>query len=154
MRDTLSGAGLLFLALACGCTLSYKRMTTARIEVDLYSGRPNPVWDLSHSDAQQLAHRLQGLPALPQGLGSPAKVSSGLGYRGLRVEIDPDGTACHLAITSGYVIYESGPEKEKPPRQDTQRSLEKWLLKTGKATLGDDLLKYLLTQVGGPATGG
>jgi len=53
------------------------------VELDALSGRPNPRWQLTESEAAELAQLIAGLePA--QGTRSPAP--PGLGYRGFRLK--------------------------------------------------------------------
>src|SRR5690606_26595479 len=46
-------------------------------ELDAFSGRPNPTFELSGEEAEEVARRLSGLPPAP----GPAP-AAGLGYRG------------------------------------------------------------------------
>ena len=48
-----------------------------QVELEVFSGRVNPSWDLPAEDASELARRLAGLPPLTRPPGEP-----GLGYRG------------------------------------------------------------------------
>jgi hypothetical protein len=53
----------------------------ALVELDLFSGRPNPTWELDDRRAQELQNLIEGLP--PTDL--PPPEPPGLGYRGFRV---------------------------------------------------------------------
>jgi len=46
------------------------------VELDVYSGRPNPTWTLSADEAEQIARLLQDLPR------AQSAAAEGLGYRG------------------------------------------------------------------------
>ena len=48
-----------------------------RVELQVYSGRPNPSWDLSAQDVAELARRMADLPRSHQPF-----VEGGLGYGG------------------------------------------------------------------------
>ena len=48
------------------------------IELDAFSGRPNPRWELDYADSNTLRALIAGLPASSE---APAE-SAGLGYRG------------------------------------------------------------------------
>lgn len=48
-----------------------------KVELDVFSGRPNPSWTLSPEEADGLAKRLQSLRSVDQAPHEP-----GLGYRG------------------------------------------------------------------------
>ena len=70
----------------------------AEIEVDLYSGAPNPRFLLSEADTAELRRRLADLPPLQPDTG---RVRDGLGYRGVQVVL-PDGSGD--AVVSGGVV--------------------------------------------------
>ncbi len=57
------------------------------VELDLFSGRPNPRWSLSAEQVEELARRLAELPAAEPPTAPPA-----LGYRGLELT-NPEGAA-------------------------------------------------------------
>ena len=66
-------------------------MTTLRVTIDMFSGRPNPVLELQGSDAREALRRLKPAARLGRGdAGMPPQPT--LGYRGLIVEQvdDPD----------------------------------------------------------------
>jgi hypothetical protein len=50
-----------------------------KVELDIFSGRPNPSWTLSGKDEQQLIDRVQADPSIMVPVTAPA---GGLGYRG------------------------------------------------------------------------
>jgi hypothetical protein len=54
------------------------------IELDIFSGRPNPRWQLDERIARQLAALHRKLPAI----GEPRPEPSGLGYRGFIYSLD------------------------------------------------------------------
>jgi hypothetical protein len=95
------------------------------VELDVYSGRPNPTWSLTTVDAARLDREADALPVAPV-----RGWSNGLGYRGfvvtrenqtiLRVQ---DGT---VELTAGGVVSY---------RVDVDRALERWLLSTGRDTI-------------------
>ena len=118
-------------------------MTNVQVEVDLYSGRENPRWDLGEAETALFRTRLADL--LPAGAGV-SSVPDGLGYRGLHVAIRTDGATRHLRIAAGVVIVESATGAERRSLRDPGRGLEKWLLRTGKEHLGAELLRYLLGE--------
>lgn len=80
-------------------------LSNATVELDAFSGRPNPRWPLSVQEARDLGVRLSGLePArgaqLPEG---------GLGYRGFFVD---HGGGQRIFITGGLIAFMRG---EQPP---------------------------------------
>ena len=53
---------------------------TMQVEIDLFSGRPNPTWELTAAEVSELKARLATLPT-----GSPVAMPEVLGYRGLHI---------------------------------------------------------------------
>ncbi len=74
--------------------------TAVIVELDVFSGRPNPTWSVSAERSMELLHALQDLPPADQ----PSR-KNGLGYRGF-VLCNPDrvgGLAPHIRIYGGIV---------------------------------------------------
>ena len=61
---------------------------TVEVEVDIFSGMPNPRWTLSEADADVFLSKLAGLQ---KAVARPRSVN--LGYRGLVVQDDARGRA-------------------------------------------------------------
>ena len=114
------------------------------VEVDLFSGRPNPVWTLPEAEAAVLLQKLDALPA------APARALSGdLGYRGLLVRVTGGPRERRLSIQQGVIRVE---EDETPAfLEDDGRALERWLLQTGRPFLSGELFALIEAQA---ATGG
>ena len=74
------------------------------VELDVYSGRPNPTWSLSPAEAEQMAGLLKDLPR------APAAAPEGLGYRGFVLRTsDPAGTGSeNLRVSDGVVSIQQG----------------------------------------------
>lgn len=64
-----------------------------RVEIDIFSGRPNPAWTLSAAEAAALARLLAQLPP------GAAPKAVGLGYRGFVVSDGSGGTTRVFAAT-------------------------------------------------------
>jgi hypothetical protein len=98
MRARRKAAALLLLAgvIACADVTHIETIarSTASVELDAFSGRPNPVWQMTETEARDVAARLQYLApssdTLPQAT---------LGYRGFYLR-DDDSV---LYITRGLV---------------------------------------------------
>ena len=72
-----------------------------RVEVDLFSGRPNPSWRLTAEESAEFLNRFSALPQTDAG-----KTHENLGYRGLIVS-RPGGTILgfdRVEISSGLVV--------------------------------------------------
>jgi hypothetical protein len=117
-------------------------MTTVHVEVDLYSGRVNPAWDLNDADAERFVTRVG---ALQRRSGGGPAAPEGLGYRGLHVTLSSDGAIERFSIADGTVTTDAATTSARS-LHDPDRRFEKWLLETGKEQLGADLFEHLLTN--------
>src|SRR5688572_17801214 len=81
------GIGLLASSVSCGGPSGAEvGPSDVTVELDAFSGRPNPEWTLSSAEAAELAALLRGLPALSDSTPPEAP----LGYRGFWVR-NPGG---------------------------------------------------------------
>jgi hypothetical protein len=102
-------------------------MTTVTVEVDIFSGMPNPVWTLSEAAAAAYLSKLSELSR------TAARQRSGkLGYRGLVVRM-PEQPGRIVYIQDGVVESDDGTSRTF--FRDQQRSLERWLIGTGEELL-------------------
>ena len=106
---------------------------SAEVELDLFSGRPNPVWTLSNADTTELERRLSALPKT-----SAKTLFDGLGYRGLIVRRSKEATA---HVQNGVVALAS--HESSTYLEDSQRALERWLIATGKSAIGAEIYKMV-----------
>jgi hypothetical protein len=115
-----------------------KQMT--EVEVELYSGRPNPRLSLSPEATAALQQRLDELPPA----GTFARATDALGYRGLRVT-GIDGAGTEVEVSAGIVEIRHGAAVRQ--LADPGRRLELWLVETVAAQMqqgeGDYILKDL-----------
>ena len=76
----------------------------AEVELDIYSGMPNPTWALSIEDARSLATRMASLPRT-----SDQRLHGNLGYRGFIIRLIQGPTAQEVRVQSGIVqVAEQG----------------------------------------------
>ena len=120
---------------------STPKAMVATVELDVYSGRPNPSWSLSPADAEYLSDALS--TASP--LASTRKLSMPLGYRGVLVTIERDLTTRSFRIVDG-VIEASGAGGETQ-LTDPNRSLERWLLRSAAPHIDAELYSSLMRQL-------
>ncbi|KMO29930.1 hypothetical protein VQ02_28910 [Methylobacterium variabile] len=106
------------------------------VEVDLYSGRPNPRFPLSPAAAAELERRLDALPPAAAG----AATRDGLGYRGLRVA--PGGRFADVFVSAGVVELRDRAGRTLS-RADPGRRLERWLIEDGAGHLPADEARML-----------
>lgn len=100
----------------------------AVVELDVFSGRPNPTWTLSEADRDDLCARLAALPAA-----APTGLESNLGYRGFVVRMPTTPAAATVTVQEG-TVHVSGDGADHYYR-DPDRELERWLLETGDDAL-------------------
>jgi hypothetical protein len=99
------------------------------VEVDLYSGRPNPRFALPAAAATELEQRLATLPPAAAG----ASPREGLGYRGLRI-VAPDSGFAEVVVSAGTVEIRDRAGRILR-RADPDRALERWLIQAGASRL-------------------
>lgn len=161
MRHTLlAGIALLLLSIAVlllsgGCaaipeTLPAGTPVQVRVELDVYSGRPNPSWPLSEAQAQEFLARLAALPVAQQS----GEFYDGLGYRGFIVHLtDAAGVEATVRIYKNGVSRNGG--QGATYVTDSDQQLERWLLQTSdRSQVGEDLLRLVaqpLAQAALPA---
>lgn len=121
------------------------------VEVDLYSGRPNPIFALSSEATGEFFRRFA---ALPPASGAVGVREEGLGYRGLRLtQALPEASVAEIRVLNGTVAIR---EVEGTERllADPRRELERWLVGLGAHELGPDLMAALAPGLASPPSGG
>ena len=114
-------------------------MTIVNVEIDMFSGMPNPVWTLTDAQATEFLAKLADLQE------TEAKHrSSNLGYRGLIVRMQP-GAEQEIHIQNGFVEVGGTMAMASTFFSDPNRSLERWLLVTGRAFVDRDVLEVIET---------
>lgn len=103
-----------------------------QVELDIFSGMPNPTWTLSNADADAFVRQIAALTR------SPAQALAGnLGYRGFIVQCVQDGGAQVVRVQAGVVQIDEGAERAFA--RDPMRTLERWLLETGKTHIKPEI---------------
>lgn len=122
-----------------------------QVEIDLFSGRPNPVWELTDAEVSELQARLDSLPA-----GVPTALPEVLGYRGLHVgalpalqgareppsansiiDIQVGGGAIHAVRRNGTALH----------LMDAGRSVECWLLTLAQGRVDESARQMALLNL-------
>jgi hypothetical protein len=109
------------------------------VELDVFSGNPNPVWILSEADGVIF---LKKLAMLPQA--SATELHDDLGYRGFIVEVINETEASLIRIQNGTVQLSQNDTNVYYSDQD--RHLERWLLNSGEPALRSDLFKIVESE--------
>jgi len=105
------------------------------VELDAYSGRPNPRWQLTESEAAELARLIADLEPAPR---ASSPDPPGLGYRGFRLE----GSA-----GEAYWVYRGLVRPPDSVLADPDRRVESFLLEHMPAALAD-LRPWLEAEIG------
>lgn len=100
--------------------------TTSEVEIDIFSGMPNPTWTLTDAESRRFAERLAALPPA-----APRELSANLGYRGLIVTIHRPRGQAKVRVQQG--VAEIMQDARIDYHEDRNRTLERWLIDTGKA---------------------
>jgi hypothetical protein len=109
-----------------------------RVTLDVFSGRPNPSWELSAQEASELARRITGLTPINQ---SPGE--GGLGYRGLIIS-NPGkvaGFPPQMSIFNGIISISRN--RHTTHYHDTN-NVERWLIEQARKHGYADLLDQLI----------
>ncbi len=104
------------------------------VELDIFSGMPNPTWILTDAEAASFVQRLQTMPK-----GPAVTLSGRLGYRGFVVQVMVDGQTQVVRVQNGFVQTSIGTTDAFA--RDAGRTLERWLLDTGKPHLQSELFE-------------
>jgi hypothetical protein len=101
------------------------------VELDVFSGRPNPTWLLTGAEAAELRSRLADPTHTPLAPAAVPPPSGRLGYRGF-VLGDPEHTlagADRLEVGEGFVRAVDGATgRTLAVFADADRTLERWLV--------------------------
>ncbi len=110
--------GLLALA---GCSSPADAPAGVMVELDVFSGLPNPTWTLSRREAEELGRRFTGLSEA-RGAALPDPV---LGYRGFWITSSEGGAIPERAYVAGdLVLVEYGGAKTL---YRDEKQIEEWL---------------------------
>lgn len=114
-----------------------------QVTVDLFSGVPNPSWELSVAEGEVFLDLLRSLPVKPDAV----RMNEGLGYNGLIVTgIEPYLKNCReVVIFNECVLIHQ--QNQTQQLSDQARNLEQWLFQTGKGRLEPILYQLIQTQV-------
>ena len=120
---------------ATGPTLAPSSGFQGQVELDVYSGRPNPTWALSPADISLLQKKLGAMPTT-----AAQPYPDRLGYRGLLVTLTDQATGKPVMVwqvAAGVAQVDAGTVHDY--YADSGRALERWLLQTGQSFLPADL---------------
>jgi hypothetical protein len=113
------------------------------VMLDVFSGRPNPTWNLTGRFGEELAKRLRHLPSAGK---QKAPSPPDLGYRGLRVT--QKGQSREDIWQGPYEVYGGFVRHGDLIFVDEGRSLERWLLTEGGPNVERELRNEILREMG------
>ncbi len=113
-------AAVLIAAIFFGCDRPLQSMNSIQIEIDLFSGRPNPGWTLTDAEATELRDLLARASVT-----SFTPMQEGLGYRGFLIHgMGSGGMAGHVRVFQGLILRE-GSHADQAWRDEA--GAESWL---------------------------
>jgi hypothetical protein len=109
-------------------------MTQNTVELDIFSGRPNPAWRLSEAEGVRLITMLKALPVM-----SPKVLPEVLGYRGFIVCMATPTAPRHTCVRIYGGTVSPHDSAGEAWRADPDRRIEYFLLKTAKPWIEESL---------------
>ena len=106
------------------------------IDLDIFSGMPNPTWVLTNAEADNFVKTLASISRT-----SATELSGNLGYRGFIVQVTQGANTQLIHIQAGIVHISLGATNVYA--NDVDRELERWLLNTGKPHLNDEVFQIV-----------
>jgi hypothetical protein len=141
-RCALAAAALIITSSCGGADLSKRSEErpspdAATVEVDLYSGRPNPSWPLTPEEVARLVERIDNLAPADE-----AEPPGRLGYRGLRFHLQAQGREIAWGDSfDGHLrLRDSAGSRHLA---DPGGEVERWLLATGEGKIEPQVYQTL-----------
>ena len=106
------------------------------VELDIFSGMPNPTWVLTNAEVDTFVKQLAALPRT-----SARELSGNLGYRGFIVQVTQETDTQLIRIQTGLVHLST--DATNVYVSDEDRKLERWLLNTGKPHLKNEIFQVV-----------
>jgi hypothetical protein len=110
-----------------------------RVELDAFSGRENPTWELSDEQTKEFVTTFESLGADDTG----KSLNDGLGYRGFKVT----GFRGYHELTVWKGVVHAVRAGKTFRWQDKSRSLERFLLKTSRTHIDEPVYKYVASEI-------
>lgn len=115
------------------------------VELDIFSGMPNPRWILTEKEEQELMARIAADPAQVSDANS-AQEQFSLGYRGMIVRLIKDGASGVRKAQQAGVLPDEFRVGSKPVR-DRAASAADWLLKTSEQSSKNSRVTDTLREI-------
>lgn len=115
---------------------------SAEVEADLFSGRPNPNWELSGTLSGHLISYAAQLPDIER-----QEMFDGLGYRGFLVSFDQAKEDESIVWRVKGAVLEIKQAGTTVYKRDESRSIESRLLESGMPYLDDPIFQRLEREI-------
>jgi hypothetical protein len=114
-----------------------------QVELDVFSGVPNPTWRLTPEEISLLTLKIGGLTQTSQSVERPDT----LGYRGFNVVISGAQTNIVQTIRAYHGVVEVADAQGVITYLDPQRTVELWLLASAKPPLDPSLAGEMTSEI-------
>lgn len=115
---------------------------SATVTLHIYSGRPNPAWELTHDQVQEFSDRINQIPYTT--LLKPAGLAGALGYRGFSItSVREKSLEPHIYVHGGVVDI----DRFDLSRISDMPDLEQWLLSTAGNEITDEVRQVVQTEL-------
>jgi hypothetical protein len=104
------------------------------VELDIFSGRPNPHWSLSPDQQEQWLAQLRTASVAQD----EVPILDGLGYRGFLVINGQEEVRVFKGRVFGFDLRQL---------LDSNRSIERWLFETGRPSLPSNLIEIVTSAL-------
>ena len=114
-----------------------------KVELDIFSGKKNPIWNLSENESRYFISEFRSLPEMKEN----QSVGSGLGYRGFIIRgssVKEEGFE-EIRVYSGAVRAMAANYTRN--LSDQKRSLEHWLIGTVQNYIDKNLFDYIQEEI-------
>ena len=115
------------------------------VTLDIFSGRPNPVWQLTEQQDSELAEKLTSARTLTTQ--RPSGVFGGLGYRGFVISRSVDDPRGPMRFTAHEGVLDHG---FGAPNQIDDIGLKSWLAGTAGTQVPQEVLEHVTSQIAVP----
>jgi hypothetical protein len=122
-------------------SLTFVAMCSAptSVELDVFSGQPNPTWNLSVSQCNEIEEHIG---KLPEASGEALQSPPALGYRGLIIHYENQ-----QGVRESIRFYRGIVQSGRLQFRDADRKIEKWLLNTGQSLVDSNMQRYLQAEL-------
>lgn len=126
-----------------------QQVSETTVELDIYSGLPNPTWTIAPAMASDLESRIASLNSSPE----ISECPQNLGYRGFIVQSldDQSNTIQTLHACRGVIKLTDATGSRY--YLDPQKQIELWLLASSASAqppISEDLIEQIVKEIGAP----